>query len=53
MKIKMFDKVLLKTGKIAFIVDIYNDGEAFEADISEDDGVCTDTIRPEDIEKIF
>lgn len=54
MKIKLYDRVLLKTGEEASIVEIYENGEAFEADIDSKDGkTYTDTIFPKDISKII
>ena len=53
MKIKMYDKVLLKTGETAFIVDIYASGEAFEADIEKKDGIHTETIDRNEIDKVL
>lgn len=54
MDIKEFDKVLLKTGETAYIVEIYEQGVAYEADIDKIDGtVGTDTIKHADIEKIL
>lgn len=53
-KIELFDKVLLKSGETAFIVEIYKDGEAYEADIDKPDGtIRTDTIWPEDIKTVL
>lgn len=52
MKLEMFDKVLLKTGETAYVVEIYNSGEAYEMDIDQPGGkTLTDTVRPEQIEK--
>lgn len=58
MIIKMYDKVKLKNGKKATIVEIYEQGKAYEADILIDDTgeypeYETDTIKHEDIEKII
>lgn len=54
MALEMFDKVLLKTGEEAYIVEIYKGGEAYEADIDRLDGwTDTDTIFPDDIEKVL
>ncbi len=54
MEIKMFDKVLLKTGETAYVVEIYEQGVAYEADIDKADGsVETDTIKHSDIEKVL
>ena len=52
MIIEMFDKVLLKTGETAYIVEIYEQGVAYEADIDKVDGIVeTDTIKHTDIKK--
>ena len=52
MKLEMFDKVLLKTGETAYIVEVYNSGEAYEMDIDKPDGsINTDTVWPDQIEK--
>ena len=54
MEIEMFDKVLLKTGETAYIVEIYEQGVAYEADIDKADGTTeTDTIQCTDIEKVL
>lgn len=54
MEIKMYDKVLLKDGKTAFIVEIYGKSGDYEADIDMPNGtVKTDTIHMTDIEKVF
>jgi len=50
MKIEQYDKVMLKNGKIATIVEVWEDGAAYEADI--DVGKMeweTDTINYRDI----
>lgn len=49
MKLKMFDKVKLKDGRTAIIVEIYEQGVAYEADISCEEEYITDTIKHEDI----
>ena len=47
MRLEMFDKVLLKTGETAFIVEIFDDGAAYEMDINKKDGTpVTDTVWP-------
>ena len=52
MKLEMFDKVLLKTGETAFVVEVFDNGKAYEMDINKKDGkILTDTIWPEQIEK--
>lgn len=52
MKLEMFDKVLLKTGETAYIVEIFDDGTAYEMDINKKDGrIETDTIWSDQIER--
>lgn len=53
MKIEMYDKVLLKDGDQAYIVEIFDDGKAFIADIDRKDGTETDWVMPEDIDKVI
>ena len=38
MEVSLYDKVLLTTGKTAYIVEIYEPGNAYEADIDRKDG---------------
>lgn len=52
MELEMLDKVLLKTGETAFIVEIFDNGAAYEMDINKKDGkIVTDTVWPNQIEK--
>ena len=54
MDIKEYDKVLLKTGETAYIVEVWEQGVAYEADIDKKDGsIETDTIKHEDIKKVL
>ncbi len=54
MALEMFDKVLLNTDEVAFIVEIFNDGEAYLADIDKADGWTeTETILPSEIKKVL
>lgn len=54
MEIQIFDKVLLKTGETAYIVETYEQGQAYEADIDRANGcIETDTIKYSDIEKVI
>lgn len=58
MKIKMFDTVRLKDGRKATIVEIYEQGKAYEADILVDDTgkyleYETDTIRQDEIIEVI
>ena len=52
MKIKQYDKVLLKDGDYAHIVEIFGDGKIFLGDIDRKNGTETDWIKPEDIKEI-
>lgn len=53
MKIQMFDKVLLKNGNTAYIVEIFDEGKAFIADIDIDEDTITDCIKLDDIEEVI
>jgi hypothetical protein len=54
MKIKLYDKVRLKTGEIAHIVEIFEPDKLYMADISKSDGeYVTEEIRQIDISSIF
>ena len=51
MEIHLYDRVLLKNGLEASIVEILGDGACFIADIDTPHGTETDDVYPEDIEK--
>ena len=52
MILEMYDKVLLKTGETAYIVEIFDDGAAYLMDIDKKNGgIETDTVWPDQIEK--
>lgn len=53
MKIEMYDKVLLKDGDQGFIVEIFDGGKAFVADIDREDGIHTEWVMPEEIDKVI
>lgn len=53
MEIRMYDRVLLKNGLEATIVEIFGDGACFIADIDTPQGTETDDVYPEDIEKVL
>ena len=53
MKIKLYDRVLLKDGSKASIVEIFEDGKAFLADIDRNDDTDTDEISIDEIEKVL
>lgn len=52
MKVKQYDRVLLKDGHEASIVEVFDDGKAFLADIDKDD-TYTEEIQYNEIEKIL
>ncbi|MDR0819826.1 MAG: hypothetical protein LBN43_09695 [Oscillospiraceae bacterium] len=54
MKLEIFQKIRLKSGKTAHVVEIFNNGEAYLADVNISDGeYATETIYPEDIQSVI
>ena len=53
MEIHLFDRVRLKNGLEASIVEILGGGACFIADIDTPQGTETDSVYPEDIEKVL
>ncbi len=54
MKINEFDKVLLKDGRTAHVVEIFGNGEAYLVDVDLlDNEWDTIDVRAEDIEKVL
>lgn len=53
MIMKIYDKIKLKDGRKATIVEIYKQGEAYEADIETDGDYITDTIKHSDIAAVI
>lgn len=53
MKIKQYDKVLLKDGDTAYIVEVFDNGKAFIADIDREGGTETAWVTPDKIEKVM
>ncbi len=53
MKIEQYDKVLLKDGNTAYIVEIFEDGKSFIADINRNGDTDTDEISIDKIDKIL
>lgn len=52
MKIEQYDRVLLKDGHEASIVEVFDDGQ-FLADIDKNGDTYTEEIKPEEIEKVL
>ena len=53
MKIEQYDRVLLKSGHEASIVEIFDDGKTFLADIDKDGDTFTDEIQSNEIKKVL
>ena len=53
MKIKQYDRVLLKDGNYASIVEVFDDGKVFLADIDRKDGTETDWLNLEEIKEVL
>jgi len=54
-EIKLYDKIKLKTGEIARVVEVLKNGTeiGYIVDIEEDDDYRTETIFIDDIKSIF
>ncbi len=53
MKIEQYDRVLLTDGNQATIVEIFDDGKLFLADIDKDGDTYTEEVKPEEIERVL
>ncbi len=53
MTIKLYDRVKLKSGKNASIVEIFEQGVAYAADIDDGDECITETIWQEEIAEVI
>lgn len=53
MKIKQYDRVLLKDGNKASIVEIFEEGKLFLADIDKDGDTYTEEVKAEEIDKVL
>ncbi len=53
MKIELYDRVLLKDGNLASIVEIFEEGKAFLADIDRNGDTDTDEIGIDEIERVL
>ena len=53
MKVKKYDRVLLKDGHEASIVEIFEEGELFLADIDRNGDTDTEELRIEEIDKVL
>lgn len=53
MKIKRYDRVLLKNGTEASIVEVFVEDSLFLADIDRDSDTDTEEVKIEEIEKVL
>lgn len=53
MRIKQYDRVLLKDGNEATIVEVFVQGSDFLADIDKDGDTYTEDVTIEEIEKVL
>lgn len=53
MKIKQYDRVLLTDGNKASIVEIFDEGKLFLADIDKDGDTYTEEVTIDEIKKIL
>ena len=53
MKIKQYDRVLLTDGNQASIVEIFEEGKLFLADIDKDDDTYTEEVKFEEIKAVL
>lgn len=51
MKIKQYDRVMLKDGSVASIVEIFDGAEAFIADVDRNGDTYTEEIKINDIDR--
>lgn len=49
--LKLFDKILLKTGEIAYIVEVFPN--SYICDIDKASGTDTDIVYPNEIAKVL
>lgn len=53
MKIKQYDRVLLKDGSEASIVEVFEEDKLFLADIDRNGDTDTEELKIEDIKKVL
>lgn len=53
MKIKQYDRVLLKDGNEAMIVEVFVPDRAFLADIEKDDDIYTEDVTIDEIQRVL
>ena len=53
MKIEEFDRVRLRSGWTAYVVEILGGGAAYLVDVDYEEGVETEFVYPEDIAEVL
>lgn len=53
MKIRLYDRIILKSGHTASVVEIFVDGKAFLADVDRDGDTYTEEITIDEIETVM
>lgn len=53
MKIEQYDRVLLKDGHKASIVEIFDNGKAFLVDVDKNGDTYTEEIQSNEVEKVI
>lgn len=53
MKIEEFDRVRLRSGWTAYVVEILGDGAAYLVDVDYEEGIETEFVYPEDIAEVL
>ena len=53
MRIEQYDRILLKDGHEATVVEIFYNGKAFLADVDKDGDTYTEEIQASEVEKVL
>ena len=53
MKIRLYDRVRLKSGYAASVVEIFDDGKGFLADVDRDGDTYTEEMSIDEIETVM
>ena len=53
MKIKQYDRVLLKDGNKGYVVEIFDSGKAFLVDVDKNGDTYTELIKSNEIDRVI
>lgn len=53
MEVKQYDRILLKDGHTAYVVEVFGGGTDFLADIDKDGDTYTEAIKKADIDRVL